>query len=303
MNNSAIPVKRNGKKAVRVGIIILTWNTLADTVRCLDSLLEQCDHRTFDVYVLDNGSSENEKAALDRRYANASSIKTFRVEHNLGFTGGNNYLLDRIEDYEYVLLLNNDTYFEEDFLASMLEGADALPDGGIFGPVVHNPNGSVQSAGVKLWRIVAYTQLYTRALHQLPYRVDSVSGCAFLIRSTVLKTVGQLDNTYFAYYEEVDYSVRASKAGFANYCLPGAAIFHTGGQSSKQLSGFMEKQMIRNRIYFARKNLPVFSISVVGYFMTVFLLIKCLVAIKHRNVHVLSRYISTVKEGMKLRSA
>ena len=233
-----------------VRAIILNWNGIADTRSCLKSL-GRVDPEKMAVTVVDNNSANGEAAAIAAEFPWAQVIA---LPENAGFTGGNNAILSRAAEYpaDYYLLLNNDTIISAETIAALADALDADPACGIAGPVVRNGDGSVQSAGASINLFTGSTHLRA-AIPGAPSHVDMVSGCCFLIRREVIETIGGLEPSYFAYYEETEYCVRAKRnGGFATILVPGAEMTHLSGKSST--SAFQERSLIANRLRFVARN-------------------------------------------------
>src|SRR6266702_2933074 len=106
-------------KHISVTIIILNWNGVHNTRKCLDSLL-QIKNTAYRVIVIDNGSKLDEASILEKEYG--GKIKVYPLTHNLGFTGGMNYgiKIARKDNPDYYLLLNNDTEVKKNFLKNII---------------------------------------------------------------------------------------------------------------------------------------------------------------------------------------
>ena len=139
----------------QVSIIILNWNGYKDTVECISSL-KQIDYENFQVVLVDNGSSKNESELLNNSFP---KIKTIRSDKNLGFSGGNNlgikYLLEQSADY--ILLINNDTTVNKNFLDPLVEKMLQDKQVGIVAPQInyYSEPSLVWSVGGKIKKIRA----------------------------------------------------------------------------------------------------------------------------------------------------
>jgi GT2 family glycosyltransferase len=237
-----------------VAIIIVNWKSAEWTMQCVTQLLEQ-DHPSISIIVVDNGSGPDEVAQLQERLA--KNITFIPLESNTGFTGGNNAGLSTeiAQSADYVLLLNNDTHLESNFVRRLLDEAGGQV--GIFGPVIYNwKSDTIQSAGgssINLWTGTVKTRkLYTTDGPSL--KSSFVSGCCFLIHNEVLKRIGSLDNDFFLYYEETDYCIRALKEGFPITVLGNVSIQHFDGGSSGGTSTTQERMLARNRLRLIHKH-------------------------------------------------
>jgi hypothetical protein len=169
----------------------------------------------------------------------------------------------------YLLLLNNDTIVDPEFLTEMVKVAESEPAIGIAGAKVYyydNPNRLQSVWGeISLW--TGQPLFMPRALAERIKRIeidrgqyDSVKevawvpGACFLIKKGVLEDIGSLDEGYFSYCEDTDYCLRAKRAGYKIVYVPKAKVWHKGGQSSNKITGFSRYYGARNQVRFIRKH-------------------------------------------------
>lgn len=240
----------------KLAVIILNWNGIAYTKKCVQSLLDS-SKRAMDIFILDNGSEKNEAEDLRILYRDvASSIVIERSERNLGFSGGNNRMVQRALEqraYPYILLLNQDAVVEKDTLEKMCAYMDAHTDVAVCGPMVLRENDKIESVGGKInfWngKITSLHQNVPRsAAPSQPTEVDCVIGNCFLVRSSAWGKIGALDEQFFAYYEEADWCIRARRAGYRCIVVPSAVARHA------KSGGFRTYLVTRNMIWFEKKN-------------------------------------------------
>lgn len=280
-------------------VVILNWNGKSDTLACLESLLasEGVEFRTV---VCDNGSSDGSLEALSRwgqqrlgaafRPLRAAEVAaSFPAPHerfflidnaaNLGFAGGNNVGLRwalRDPACRHVWLLNNDTLVAPDALAQALARLDACRGIGICGSTLVYAH---DRQTVQAWGGSAYSPWSGRTRHlgahsalaQLPLdpapveaAMACVVGAAMLVRREWLETVGLLDESYFLYFEEIDWATRA-QGRFGLGWAPRSLVFHKEGASIGTAPGggspLSAYYLFRNRLRFAwrfhRSRLPV----------------------------------------------
>jgi GT2 family glycosyltransferase len=224
-----------------VAIILVNWNGYAFTKNCLESLAA-LDYRNFSVLVVDNASSDGSVPLLKGAFP---SMKLIENESNLGFTGGNNLGISAAleEGFDYILLLNNDTEVRGNFLSKLVETIQSDSEMGIIQPLIlFNQNRSfIWSAGgiFHKWLGKSTTQSDRMPINRFKNPVkelDWATGCCMLIRATVFKEIGLLNDSFFAYFEDVDFSIRANKRGFKIGLEPSAIIFHEAGAASKKKS-------------------------------------------------------------------
>ena len=247
----------------RVSIIILNWNGLEATRECLLSL-RKMDYRNFEVVVVDNGSVDSSPERLAEEFP---EIRLIRNGRNLGFAGGCNAgMRDALaRGAPYALLLNNDTVVAPDFLSQLMVVAEGDPKIGALNPKIYffdRPDRINYAGGVhKWWRLFPKTiglrEKDEGQFSQLQ-EVTFLSGCAMLIKAEVLRRIGVFEEVYFHFYEDIEWSLRATRAGFKCVFVPGAMIWHKEhfDTSRNHRNGFIEFYLARNNIVFARKHVP-----------------------------------------------
>jgi len=256
----------------KVSIIILNWNGWQDTLECLDSLAK-IDYPNYEIIVVDNGSIDESLAKLKvqnekLKIAN-QNFKIIENKENLGFAGGNNvgikYALKNGADY--ILLLNNDTLVEPDFLSELVKIGENDKKIGLIGPKIYfylsDKPPRVWFAGGKInWLKTRGSHLkYGQAdeeykiLGSLSHqKTDYLTGCCLLIKVEVIEKIGVLSEDYFLYYEDTDYCLRAQESGWQCVYAPYAAIWHKISQSSKELSPAYIYYHARNGLMLAKKH-------------------------------------------------
>jgi GT2 family glycosyltransferase len=231
--------------APAIAVIVLTWNGRDLTLDCLDSLM-QVTTPNVRVIVVDNASTDGTVAAIAERFGPRVSVMSNPA--NLGYAAGNNVGIQRALDdgADLILLLNNDTIVDPEFITELARDLKASPGAGIAGPKTYffTPPDQLWFAGggVSLWRGTAWhigIRETDRGQYDTARAVDYVSGCALMARRLVFERVGLLDPAYRAYFEDTDLCMRAARAGFGIRYVPSARIWHrvsasTGGQLSQR---------------------------------------------------------------------
>lgn len=155
--------------------------------------------------------------------------------------------------------MNNDTIVDPEFISELVKVLENDSHIGIVGPTIYyyNEKDRIQSAGAKIsWykgKTLHLTNKNDMKINEIR-DVDYIMGCALLAKCEVFKKIGYLNKDYFAYWEEVDWCVRAKRAGYRIVRVPTAKIWHKGGATSKKISGFCEYQMTRNMFWFMKTN-------------------------------------------------
>ena len=183
---------------------------------------------------------------------------------NYGFAKGNNigmdYALKNLNP-DYILLLNNDTVVDKDFLKILVREGEADPKIGFLGPKMYyydNPD-VIWCIGGKIdWKLARglHVGINETDIGQYPTKIDFdyINGSCLLIKRKVLEEIGLFDEKFFLYFEETDLALRASKKGYKNTYIPNAKILHkvskSGGGIKKEIGLYY---ITRNRWFFMKK--------------------------------------------------
>jgi len=245
-------------------VVILNWNNLADTLECAESVLRS-EYPRLAVWVVDNGSDEDPS---DRLGEYCPTARVIRLANNLGYSGGNNVGLKRAMDHEaqYVLLLNNDATVAPDTITRLVAAMEADSRIGMATPRVFlydRPAEVYWDGGMIDWT----TGLTAHSSKDLPRSGGILSsewldGCCLFVRLAALHDVGLLDERYFLYYEDAEWTVRASRRGWMNAVVLDASARHKVSRSTGSLSGPLASFYFpRNRYLLLRTHGPLRSHS------------------------------------------
>lgn len=241
-----------------VCIILVNYKTVNDTIECINSL-RKIDYDNFKVIVVENGSNDGSYEKLKEVCKDELLIESFE---NLGFAGGNNIGIERALNAgaEYILLLNNDTVVDNQFLSKLVEAFEYSLDVGIVGCKINyydNRNVVNYAGGEINWN--KFTTYFYRSdeiddKDESIKEISFVSGCAMMISKKVIEKIGLLDHTYFMYYEDTDYCAMAAENGFKLLYQPESVIYHKISSSSGgDLSPFVLYWSTKNRYKFRVK--------------------------------------------------
>lgn len=251
--------------AKQTAIIVVNWNSFSLTNDCICSL-KKMSSADYDIVVIDNDSKDRSGQELKDCH---SDIILLQAGSNLGFTGGNNlgikYALK--QGYEYLFLLNNDTFVQENLLTVLVAAMRQHPDAGAIQPIIYMNNDRSRlwngGSAYNRWFGHPYSPRYNRVpgIKQLMTKqVDWITGCAFFVRADVIRQTGGFAENLFIYNEDVDLSFRIREKGFQLWYTPDAAVYHIAGMSSQNESanteGFVAPRVhymsVRNRIWFLK---------------------------------------------------
>lgn len=238
-----------------VYIILVNYNGFSDTLECIESI-RNITYKNYKIIVVDNKSTdEPEKEQLLFLRANTIYIQS---ESNLGFSGGNNIGIRYAKENnaDYVLLLNNDTTVESDFLTKLVVAAKEKEDKGVFGCKIKyywNKEQIWFDGGTFDFKTANTSHYHTRVSNGAIEEVTFLTGCLMLIPMEVLNGVGMLDETYFLYAEDTDYCCRVMEANYKLYYCPEAVIYHKEGASTGKTSELKQYYVERNGLYICKK--------------------------------------------------
>jgi GT2 family glycosyltransferase len=247
-----------------ISIIIVSWNTARLLENCLASILANPPLVPFDIWVVDNASTDDSPRMVRERFP---LVHLLDNRENLGFARANNQAIQQCTG-NYVLLLNPDTLVAPGALQALVDFLDEHPRVGAAGPRIRNADGSLQisshprpTLSREFWRMFHLDTLSPYAAYPLtkwdanrPQEVDILMGACLLLRKEALDQVGYLDEDYFMYSEEVDLCHRIQRAGWHLYWVPQAELVHFGGQSTQQVPTEMFLNLYHSKIIYFRKH-------------------------------------------------
>lgn len=252
------------KSFPKVFIIILNYNGYELIRRCLSSVFK-IEYSNFEVVVVDNCSTDGSFELAKTHFGKASFI---RNQANMGFSAGNNagirFALERRADY--VLLLNNDTEVEKEFLLKLVEAAESERRIGVVSPVIFDASSrEVWFSGgvIDWWRMKA---LHCRDIDMVEQKESQfISGCAMLIKADVFKSVGLLDEQFFLYWEDVDFSLRSRMRGYKNMVVRSSWVYHF--EKSERNREQKTYWLVLSGLLFFRKHTPWFFRPWVAFYL------------------------------------
>lgn len=266
-----------------MSIVLVCWNNKAYLEPCLKSLYEGGLKSSFDVVVVDNGSTDGSQEMLRAMYPDVKIIENGR---NVGLSKASNQGIEATTG-KYVLLLNNDTIVNAAALDGMVEYLDAHPEAGAVGGKLLNEDGSFQGGYATfsnlLEEFLIATNLGERIWPGYPSHRDSdreipvgwLSSACLLVRRAALEKVGLLDEQYFIYGDEADLQYRLNRAGWQVVYLPHLTTIHYGGRSMNRWK--RRKMVYRGKLLFYQKNYGWLRTTLLRIMFGVFSVLKIIV--------------------------
>lgn len=247
-------------KSAKLVFITVNYNGLADTKALLHSILDAQLSMDYAVMVVDNGSTNDEWAPLQAEFGAHPEIIGIRSNINLGFAGGNNLGIGRVEA-AYYYFINNDTLLPADAdlqIRGMVDFLEMSPAVAGLSPkimYVDVPN-MIQFAGCTALtnitlrnRQIGYQEL-DRGQYSERIEIPYLHGAAMLVSGRVVREIGPMPTLYFLYYEEVDWC-HTMRHKYVLYYYPDAYILHKESASTGMDSPFKTYYLSRNRLVFA----------------------------------------------------
>ena len=262
---------------MRLSVVFLSYNTRDLTRQALSSVLAAAEGLEVEIFVVDNASADGSADMVAEEFP---QVKLICNEANVGFAAGNNVALRQVTG-EYVLLINTDTIVRRDALRTMVEFLDAHPEAGACGCKILDPDGTLQldsrrgfptplAAFCKMSGLSRFFPKHPLIAHyHMTYldpeqtaEVEVLSGSCMMVRKAAMDQVGLLDEDYFMYGEDIDWSYRFHQAGWKLYYVPTTEIIHFSGESgrgmplrilyrkSRAMSIFVNKHMVRRFRFF-----------------------------------------------------
>jgi len=242
------------KKVVIVSLVYKESNeVIADFLKSIENI----NYQNFQLILINNGDGKNIPTIKNK------NIKIIDSGKNLGFCKGSNLGIKKAlkNDADYILLLNSDTTFSANILARLASYLDKNSNVGAVAPIIlaSKKNKEIFYAGGIINKFFGFTrhkymnQKYQKNLIKSG-KTDFACGCCVLIRREVFKKIGLLNEKYFIYFDDPDFSMRAKKAGFEVHLLTEPLVFHLN--STNKLNKNAAYLYGRNPFIFIKNNFP-----------------------------------------------
>lgn len=250
---------------MKTAVVILNWNTEDFLRKYLPGLINSVSSIDgAEVIVADNDSSDSSLELMKTLFP---SVRTIELEKNFGFTGGYNKAFEQI-DCEYFVLINSDIEVPENWLQPLIEWMDNHPDCGACAPKLHSwyqrdkfeyagaAGGYIDKFGYPFCRGRIMKRLETdRGQYDTVENVFWATGACLMVRSSVYRKLGGLDNRFFAHMEEIDLCWRMQLEGWKVTVIPQSVVYHVGGGTLPASSPYKLYLNYRNNLLMLQNNL------------------------------------------------
>ena len=250
---------------MKTAVVILNYNTRDYLKQFLPGLIASCEGLDAEVVVADNASSDGSAEMMQAEFP---QVPLIRLEENFGFTGGYNRALAQVEADCYVLI-NSDIEVPRGWLKPLVEWMESHPECGACGPKLlsYRERDSFEYAGAAGGLLDRYGYPFCRGRimqkvekdqgqYDAPANVLWCSGACLMVRASVWKALGGLDDRFFAHMEEIDLCWRMQLAGWKVTLVPESFVYHIGGGTLPNESPFKLRLNFRNNLLLLENNLP-----------------------------------------------
>ena len=266
---------------MKLSVIIVSWNVRQELLDCLHSIQENPPSYNYEIIVIDNASTDGTVEAIEKIFP---VVELVINKNNRGFATANNVGIQKSQG-QYILFLNPDTIVHPHSLDTLVKFMDENKDVGACGAKLLNPDGSHQdsircfpSFRSALHRHTAfkYIGIFKRDYKKWIMKdhdsnkqmdVEQIMGAALMTRKSIIEQVGQMDEDFFMYYEEVDLCYRIKEAGRRIVYVPESEITHLGGRSAGQIPADKRIMAMTSLLIFFKKHRGKFA---TGLFACVF---------------------------------
>ena len=238
-----------------LSFITINFNGLTDTCALIETIPFNDD---LEVIVVDNASQNQEAEIIANRFP---QVKVIKSEKNLGFAGGNNLGIKAAQG-KYLFIINNDTIFIEFNVQALIDRLESSPDIAIVCPKIRFAWGNhpIQFTGyTPLSKITVRNQAIgfgeeDHGQYDTPHPTPYAHGAAMLIKREAIDEVGMMPECFFLYYEELDWSMMFTRAGYQIWYEPLCTIYHKESQTTGQNSPLRTYYIVRNRLLLVKRN-------------------------------------------------
>jgi GT2 family glycosyltransferase len=269
-----------------ISVVIINWNTKELLLKSLDSVYATIKDITFQVFVVDNASTDGSVPAAKKKFPQVNYIENSR---NLGFAAANNLAFREMKG-RYALLLNTDAILLDGAVEELFTYMEANPDAGTSCGQLLNTDSSKQNSIANFPNILSFVSNETvlrllfpkkypskRMSYASPVEVESCIGACMMVRKEAMDEVGYFDESYFFFFEETDWAHRMKENGWKVCFVPTARIIHAQGKTAGP-SAKARVMFYRSRYIYLKKWNPK-SYQLYGFIIFARLLINTILSL------------------------
>lgn len=263
-----------------VSIILVSYNTKELTQNCIKSIYKKTQNLNFDIWCVDNNSSDGTCEMIESEFPEVKLIKNSK---NIGFGAANNLAIKKC-NAKYVFLLNTDTILINNAIKILFDFMEQNLEIGACGGNLYNANmenvhsyGYFPTCKTKFLKTFLFDKLFfIKEIHDKGNneknelkQVDCIVGANILIRKKILEKVGYFDEEFFLYFEDTELQYRIKKAGHKIIINPESKIFHLENKSSKNRKKRREIILKSEYLFYKKRyNLSKYSFIKILFFIS-----------------------------------
>lgn len=226
---------------MKLAVVLVNYNGKEYNTACIESVLTAVGRDEVKIIVVDNASRDDSMRILEERYAGDERLELVWLDDNYGFSRANNEGISRAKAWraDCVMLLNNDTEIEPDMLGQLKACADRHSDSMLVPKIYYSDDRKrIWSAGGSVSPVIGKVRHIglnekDEGQYDRERAVAFATGCCLWIPMDVIERAGVLDERFFLYYEDTEYSFRLRRLGIPIYYCPRAVMYHKVGASTK----------------------------------------------------------------------
>jgi GT2 family glycosyltransferase len=250
-------VVREEKVKKKIAVIICNWNKKDDVIKCIHSVLQTSNHQLFDLYIVDNASTDGSVEAIREIYSQ-EEVVIIRNKENLGGSGGFNKGISAVldKDYKYIMLLDNDVYVDKNSIDELFDYMEENQMVAAVGSKLYLQNrpGYLQEFGSFIdWENFNNSPMFKNEIdsHIIPTEIecDYIPACSVMIRSSVIKEIGLMNESCFIYWDDIEWFYRMKRKGYKIIVNSKSKAWHKMGSANRSTT-FPTYYFWRNRIDF-----------------------------------------------------
>lgn len=259
---------------MKLAVILVNYNGLRFNEECINSILWSDWPGEINIYVIDNHSTDASMEHLKSCFSNRKEVNLIYLSQNLGFAAANNIGIKKglADEADFVMILNNDTVIDKDMIKIMVETLLKYPDSIIVPKILYEADKDI------LWYAGGYFSRFIwkpksrgenqvdKGQYEEETLCDFANGCCMLLTKSVFDKIGYLNEDYFLYYEDTDYSLRAKKANIKIVYCPTAKLYHkvsasTGGGKNPDCAYYISRNWgLCMKKYMSKMQFAIFSV-------------------------------------------